>query len=60
MNAIRKGDKMAPIVSRGFRGRHPADADPAHIPPGRPGPGLPGLGALAGWAAFARMFRNPR
>ena len=23
------------------------------------GPGLPGFGALAGWAAFARMFRNP-
>jgi hypothetical protein len=27
-------------------------------PGGRPGPGLPGLGALAGRAAFARMFRN--
>ena len=26
---------------------------------GGPGPGLPGFGALAGWAAFARMFRNP-
>jgi len=24
------------------------------------GPSLPGFGALAGWAAFARMFRNPR
>ena len=24
------------------------------------GPGLPGFGALAGRAAFARMFRNPR
>jgi len=24
------------------------------------GAGLPGFGALAGWAAFAPMFRNPR
>jgi hypothetical protein len=29
-------------------------------PGGRPGPGLPGFGAPAGWAAFARMFLNPR
>jgi hypothetical protein len=35
MNAIRKEDKMAPIVSRGFRGRRAADVDPARIPPGQ-------------------------
>ena len=34
MNAIRE-DKMAPIVSRGFRGRRPAAVDPARIPPGQ-------------------------
>ena len=26
---------MAPIVSRGFRGRRAADADPARVPPGQ-------------------------
>jgi len=26
---------MAPIVSRGFRGRRPAAADPSRIPPGQ-------------------------
>ena len=26
---------MAPIVSRGFRGRRPAAVDPARIPPGQ-------------------------
>src|SRR5260370_168891 len=35
MTAIRKEDKMAPIVSRGFRGRRAADVDPGRIPPGQ-------------------------
>ena len=35
MTAIRKEDKMAPIVSRGFRGRRAAHVDPARIPPGQ-------------------------
>ena len=35
MNAVRKEYKMAPIVSRGFRGRRPADVDPVRIPPGQ-------------------------
>src|SRR5262249_54875511 len=35
MNAIRKEDMMAPIVSRGFRGRRAADVDLARIPPGQ-------------------------
>ena len=80
-------------VSRGFRGRRPADVDPVRIPPGQyvtadfpscppgrrrtrrwsrgtfpssaswtsraAGPGV-SSGAPASWAAFARMFRNPR
>ena len=28
---------MAPIVSRGFRGRRAADVDPARVPPGQYG-----------------------
>ncbi len=35
MTAITKEDKMAPILSRGFRGRRAADVDPARIPPGQ-------------------------
>jgi DMSO/TMAO reductase YedYZ molybdopterin-dependent catalytic subunit len=35
MTAIRKENKMAPIVSRGFRGRRAADVDPARVPPGQ-------------------------
>jgi DMSO/TMAO reductase YedYZ molybdopterin-dependent catalytic subunit len=35
MTAIRKEDKMAPIVSRGFRGRRAAGVDPGRIPPGQ-------------------------
>ena len=35
MTAIRKKDKMAPVVSRGFRGRRAADVDPARTPPGQ-------------------------
>ena len=35
MTAIRKEDKMAPIVSHGLRGRRAADVDPARIPPGQ-------------------------
>ena len=35
MTAIKKKDKMAPVVSRGFRGRRAADVDPARIPPGQ-------------------------
>ena len=33
MTAIRKKDKMAPVVSRGFGGRRAADVDPARTPP---------------------------
>ena len=35
MTAIKKENKMAPIVSRGFRGRRAADVDPARVPPGQ-------------------------
>jgi DMSO/TMAO reductase YedYZ molybdopterin-dependent catalytic subunit len=35
MTAIRTEDKIAPIVSRGFRGRRAADVDPARVPPGQ-------------------------
>jgi len=35
MTAIRKQNTMAPIVSRGFRGRRATDVDPARVPPGQ-------------------------
>jgi len=35
MTAIKRENKMAPIVSRGFRGRRAADVDPARVPPGQ-------------------------
>ena len=35
MTAIKKENKIAPIVSRGFRGRRAADVDPARVPPGQ-------------------------
>src|SRR5205807_1568599 len=33
--AIKKENKMAPLVSRGFRVRRAADVDPARVPPGQ-------------------------
>jgi hypothetical protein len=59
MTAIKKENKVAPIVSRGFRGRRAADVDPARVPPGQyvtqDLPVTPGHSPLQPWSTLVTI-----